>query len=119
MAHRRRRVGRSDVFSSGKPDMIDLTPDAARARRAPALAVFTVVLAAAAFLTPLWAAEPDRAAGLLLIAGVGAELLQSFRRRAAAAQHSAWASAGYTLLAIVLIQWWITEVPPLRDTGSR
>ena len=84
--------------------MIDLTPAVPRARRAPALAVFTVVLAAAAFLTPLWAAEPDRAAALLLIGGVGAELLQSFRRRAAAAQHSAWASAGYTLLlAIVLL----------------
>ena len=84
--------------------MIDLTPEAPPARRAPALAVFAALLAAAAFLTPLWAAEPERAAGLLLIVGVGAELLQSFRRRTAAAQRSAQASAGYTLLlAIVLL----------------
>ena len=84
--------------------MIDLTPEASPARRAPALAVFAALLAAAAFLTPLWAAEPERAAGLLLIVGVGAELLQSFRRRTAAAQRSAQASAGYTLLlAIVLL----------------
>jgi 3',5'-cyclic AMP phosphodiesterase CpdA len=84
--------------------VIDTKPEVRPARRAPALAVFTVLLAAAAFLTPLWAPEPDRAAGLLLIGGVGAELIQSFRRRAAAAQHSAWASASYTLLlAIVLL----------------
>jgi hypothetical protein len=84
--------------------VIDLTPDAPPARRVPALAVFTMLVAGAAFLTPLWAAEPDRASGLLLMCGVGAELLQSFRRRTAAAQRSAWASAGYTLLlAIVLL----------------
>jgi hypothetical protein len=84
--------------------VIDMKPAAVQARRTPALAVFTVLLSIAAFLTPFWAAEPDRATGLLLIGGVGAELIQSFRRRAAAAQHSAWASAGYTLLlAIVLL----------------
>ena len=84
---------------------IEVSPETARrAVRAPALAVFTAGLGAAAFLSPLVAAEPDRAAGLLLLAGVGVELLHSFRRTAAAAQHSAWASAGFTLLlAIVLL----------------
>ena len=84
--------------------MIDRKPEASQTGRTPALAVFTGLLAAAAFLTPLWAAEPDRAAGLLLLAGVGAELLQSFRRKTAAAQQRAWAGAGYTLLlALVLL----------------
>jgi 3',5'-cyclic AMP phosphodiesterase CpdA len=71
--------------------------------RRPALAVFTLALAAAAFLTPLWAPVPDRAAGLLLLLGVGAELLQSLRRKTAASQQSAWASAGYTLLLAVVL----------------
>jgi 3',5'-cyclic AMP phosphodiesterase CpdA len=71
--------------------------------RRPALAVFTLLLAVAAFLTPFWAPVPDRAAGLLLLLGVGAELLQSFRRKAATAQQSAWASAGYTLLLAVVL----------------
>ena len=58
----------------------------------------------AAFVTPLWAAEPDRASGLLLLLGVGAELVYSFRRKTSAAQRSAWASAGLTLLlALVLL----------------
>src|SRR5262245_30408323 len=75
----------------------------ARARR-PALAIFTGILAAAAFLTPFWAAEPDRASGLLLFGGVGAELVSSFRRKTFAAQLSAWGGAGLTLLlAIVLL----------------
>src|SRR3954470_341964 len=75
-----------------------------RLSRAPALALFTGALAAAASLTPIWAAEPDRASGLLLLLGVGAELVHSFRRKAASAQHSAWASAGFTLLlALVLL----------------
>ena len=74
-----------------------------RARR-PALAVFTGLLAAVAFIAPLWAAEPDRASGLLLLCGVGAELVSSFRRKTFSAQLSAWGSAGITLLlAIVLL----------------
>ena len=74
-----------------------------RARK-PALAVFTGLLAAAAFMAPLWAAEPDRASGLLLLCGVGAELVSSFRRKTFAAQLSAWGGAGITLLlAIVLL----------------
>jgi hypothetical protein len=82
------------------PDHSSASP----AERKPALGVFTALLAAAAFLAPLWAPEPDRAAGLLLLGGVGAELVQSFRRRTAAAQQSGWASAGYTLLlALVLL----------------
>ena len=70
----------------------------------PALATFTGLLAAAALLTPLWWPEPDRASGLLLLGGVGAELVDSFRLRTFAAQQSAWASAGFTLLlALVLL----------------
>src|SRR5262245_44833524 len=72
--------------------------------RKPALAVFTGLLAGAAFIAPLWAAEPDRASGLLLLCGVGAELVSSFRRKTFAAQLSAWRGAGITLLlAIVLL----------------
>jgi hypothetical protein len=75
-----------------------------RAERRPALASFTGLLAAVAFLTPAWAAEPDRASGFLLLAGVVAELVYSFRSRTAAAQQSAWWSAGVTLLlALVLL----------------
>ena len=75
-----------------------------RVEQRPALATFTALLAVAALLTPLWAAEPDRASGLLLLGGVGAELAHSFRRRTSAAQRSAWASAGVTLLlALVLL----------------
>src|SRR5215213_2438715 len=70
----------------------------------PALAVFTGLLAVAALLTPLWAPEPDRASGLLLLGGVGAELMHSFRSRTSGAVHSGWWSAGYTLLlALVLL----------------
>ena len=81
-----------------------LPEDLATAERTPSLAVFTGLLAVAALLTPLWAPQPDCAAGLLLVGGVGAEVVQSFRRRTAAGQHGAWASAGYTLLlALVLL----------------
>jgi hypothetical protein len=70
----------------------------------PALATFTGILAAVALVTPLWAPEPDRASGFLLLGGVGAELVYSFRCKTAAAQQGAWASAGYTLLlALVLL----------------
>jgi 3',5'-cyclic AMP phosphodiesterase CpdA len=72
--------------------------------RRPALATFTGLLAVAAFLTPVWAPEPDHTSGLLLLAGVGAELVSSFRSKTSAAQQSAWASAGFTLLlALVLL----------------
>jgi hypothetical protein len=75
-----------------------------RPTRRPALAVFTGLLAIAAFVAPLWAAEPDRASGLLLLLGVGGELVSSFRRKTFAAQLSAWGSAGLSLLlAIVLL----------------
>ena len=76
----------------------------AQGEQRPALATFTGLLAVAALLTPLWWPEPDRASGLLLLGGVGAELVDSFRSRTSAAQQSSWASAGYTLLlALVLL----------------
>ena len=75
-----------------------------RSEPRPALATFTALLGLAALLSPLWAAEPDRASGFLLIGGVGAELVSSFRRRTFTSQRSAWASAGLTLLlALVLL----------------
>jgi 3',5'-cyclic AMP phosphodiesterase CpdA len=70
----------------------------------PALAAFTALLALVALLTPIWAPEPDRESGLLLLGGVAAELLYSFRCKTADAQRSARASAGFTLLlALVLL----------------
>ena len=76
-----------------------------RVEQRPALATFTALLAVAALLTPLWAAEPDRASGLLLLGGVGAELAHSFRREAVRrAAEARGASAGLTLLlALVLL----------------
>ena len=71
--------------------------------RRPALAVFTALLGAAALLVPLWASEPDRAAGLLLLGGVVVEFVQSFRRKTGAAQLSAWTNAGYTLLLALVV----------------
>ena len=72
--------------------------------RSSGLATFTGLLALIAFATPVWAPEPDRAAGLILLAGVAVELVHSFRRKAAADQQSVWASAGFTLLlALVLL----------------
>ena len=80
----------------------DRLPTAAEPR--PALATFTGLLAVAALLTPLWAPEPDRASGLLLLCGVGAELVNSFRAMTPAAVHKGWAGAGYSLLlALVLL----------------
>jgi len=61
------------------------------------------VLAAAAFLLPLWAAEPPRAGGVLLFAGAAAEAVQGFRRRTAASQRQAWLGAGLTLLLGILL----------------
>ncbi len=76
----------------------------AQGEQRPALATFTGLLAVAALLTPLWWPEPDRASGLLLLGGVGAELVDSFRSRTSAAQQRAWGSAGLTLLlALVLL----------------
>ena len=78
--------------------------DVARTDRKPGLATLTAIVAAAAVLSPLWSTEPDRASGLLLLVGVGAEFVQSFRQKTSAAQRSAWASAGLTLLlALVLL----------------
>ena len=72
--------------------------------RASGPATLTGLLAIIALTTPVWAAEPDRASGLLLLGGVAVELVHSFRRKAAADQHAAWASAGFTLLlALVLL----------------
>ena len=42
-------------------------------------------------------------AGLCLLAGAAAEIVQGFRRRTSAAQRSVWTSAGYTLLLAVLL----------------
>jgi 3',5'-cyclic AMP phosphodiesterase CpdA len=68
------------------------------------LAIFVLLLALAAFLTPLWAPEPDRASGFLLLGGVVAELVHSFRRKTLGDQRSAWAGAGFSLLlALVLL----------------
>lgn len=70
----------------------------------PALATFVAMLGLAALLTPLWSAEPDRMSGFLLLGGVAAELVYSFRCRTSAAQRAAWAGAGITLLlALVLL----------------
>ena len=74
-----------------------------RGKQRPALASFTALLSLAAFMTPLWAAEPDRASGLMLIAAVAAELVHSFRLRTFSLQRSAWASAGLTLLLAVVL----------------
>ena len=75
-----------------------------RGEQKPALATFTALLAIAVLLSPLWAAEPDRASGLILLGGVVTEVVDSFRRRTFASQRSAWASAGLTLLlALVLL----------------
>jgi hypothetical protein len=71
--------------------------------RSRAFAIFAAVSAAAAFLVPLWAPEPDRAAGFLLLGGVAAELVQSFRHRTAASQRTAWVSAAYTLLLALVV----------------
>ena len=73
-------------------------------RRRPAMATFAGLLAVAAFLSPLWARMPERAAAALLLAGMVAELVSSFRLRTAAAQRAAWGSAIITLLlALVLL----------------
>jgi 3',5'-cyclic AMP phosphodiesterase CpdA len=75
-----------------------------RNERTFSLATFTGVLAGAALLSPFWWPEPDRASGLLLLGWVGAQLIDSFRSRTSAAQHSEWGSAGVTLLlALVLL----------------
>ena len=74
-----------------------------RGRQRPALATFTAVLALTSFVSPLWAAEPDRASGLMLLAAVAAELVYSFRLRTFSVQRSAWASAGFTLLLAVVL----------------
>ena len=50
-------------------------------RSARALAIFTALLAVAALLTPIWAAEPARVAGMLLLGGAAAEITQGLRRR--------------------------------------
>jgi 3',5'-cyclic AMP phosphodiesterase CpdA len=86
-----------DTMPAPDPEMRSAAGD-----RRPALAAFTGFAAIAALLTPFYA-EPDRAAGLLLVCGVGAELVQSFRRKTAAAQQAAWASAGHTLLLALVI----------------
>ena len=65
--------------------------------------MFVGVLAAAAWLTPIWAPEPSRAGGLLLFCGAAAEPIQGFRRRTAEGQRGAWIGAGLTLLLGVLV----------------
>src|SRR6185295_14807942 len=71
--------------------------------RTRALAAFTALLAVAALLTPIWAAEPARMAGLLLLGGAAAEITQGFRRRTAVAQRSAWVGGACTLLLALLL----------------
>ena len=81
--------------------------------RASALASLTALLALIALATPLWAPEPDRASGVLLLAGVAVEIAHSFRRKVAADQHSAWADVWFTLLlALVLLNTaWLAGTP--------
>lgn len=74
-----------------------------KADRWTGLALFVVVLAAAAFVLPLWAREPARAGGVLLFAGAAAEAVQGFRRRTAASQRQAWFGAALTLLLGILL----------------
>jgi hypothetical protein len=74
-----------------------------KADRWKGVAIFTAVLAAAAFVLPLWAAEPPRAGGVLLFAGAAAEAIQGFRRRTAASQRQAWLGAGLTFLLGLLL----------------
>ena len=97
--------------------------------RASAPASFAALLAITALTMPIWAAEPDRTSGLLLVGGVGVELVHSFRRKAAADQRAAWASAGFTLLlALVLLNTaWLAAtavaifaaIPFALDAGRR
>ena len=75
----------------------------AAGERTQALAIFSALLAVAALVTPLWAGEPARVAGLCLLAGAAAEIVQGFRRRTSAAQRTAWTSAAYTLLLALLL----------------
>lgn len=67
------------------------------------MAIFTGLLATAAFLTPIWAPEPGRAGGLLLFGGAAAELVQGFRRRTRDGQRGAWLGAGLTLILGLLV----------------
>jgi 3',5'-cyclic AMP phosphodiesterase CpdA len=79
-------------------------PPRAEPGRTRTLAAFAALLAVAALLSPLWAAEPDRASGLLLLGGFAVELAFSFRCATSAAQQRAWAGAGITLLlALVML----------------
>jgi hypothetical protein len=76
--------------------VIDLKPDhRARAPGCHALAVSTTLMAGAAFLTPLWAAEPDRPSCLLLICAV--ELRGFFERRGVAAEMAKWSPGRVTV----------------------
>jgi 3',5'-cyclic AMP phosphodiesterase CpdA len=84
--------------------------DGARLRgiRISMLPALTGLLAVAALVAPVWSSEPNRTAGVLLLLGVVAEMIGSFRTRSPGAQQSAWASAGLTLLlALVLlnVEW--------------
>jgi Calcineurin-like phosphoesterase len=84
--------------------LLSVKIDIDESHRSRSFAIFAGLLAAAAFLVPLWAPEPARTAGLLLLGGLVAELIQSFRHRTAASQRTAWVSAAYTLLlALVLL----------------
>ncbi|HEX5216538.1 MAG TPA: metallophosphoesterase [Vicinamibacterales bacterium] len=76
---------------------------AAAGERTRALAGFAALLAVVAAFAPIWAAEPERVAGLALFAGAAAEAVQGFRRRTPATQHNAWSSSAYTLLLSLLL----------------
>ena len=78
-------------------------PRPASGERTRALACFAAILAGVAAFAPIWAAEPERVAGLALLAGAAAEAFQGFRRRTLDAQRNAWSSAAYTLLLGVLL----------------
>ena len=71
--------------------------------RTTALGIVVLLLAGVAVLSPVWAAEPAHASGACLLAGAAFELIQGFRRRTAAGQRDAWASAGYTALLGLLL----------------
>ena len=75
----------------------------AAGERTRALACFAALLAVVAAFAPIWAAEPERVAGLALLAGAATEAIQGFRRRTPASQRNAWSSSAYTLLLSLLL----------------
>src|SRR4051812_28533094 len=93
--------------------MLDLREHRVSSRaRMPRLGAFSAVLAAAAFSSPLWAAEPERASGLLLLIGALSAACEAVGRETLTAQGSALSGAAITLvLALLLLNapWFATR----------